>query len=291
MAISLRLVTITSPQSAVHDLLRRSLNLGSSVERSASEGKPDESNPWGIGVTSADSRLFPGLFVAGTDTDAGKTVVAAMIVRTLVVEGVRVGPCKPVASGVVAGQPGDAESLWIAAGRPRDLAAVCPQSFGPPLAPPHAARVEEREVDEGLLRKGVLGWMATSDLIVVEGAGGLFSPISKRLLNADLAADLGWPLVVVDCGRLGCVGRVLATCIAAEARGLDVAAVVLSQVEADRADSAHSPTSPGQIARDGAAEIRRHLPRLAVTILPHAATVTDPPLPWRSLAERRLSRT
>lgn len=235
-------------------------------------------------MEAGDSKRFPGLFVAGTDTDAGKTVVAAMIVRTLVAEGVRVGPCKPVASGVSAGQAGDAESLWVAAGRPRDLSAVCPQSFGPALAPPHAARIEGRQVDEALLRDGVLGWMTTTDLIVVEGAGGLFSPISERLLNADLAADLGWPLVVVDCGRLGCVGRVLATCIAAEARGLDVAAVVLSQVEADRADSCHTPTSPGQIARDGAAEIRRRLPRPAVAILPHAATVTDPPLPWRRLA-------
>lgn len=235
-------------------------------------------------MEAGDSKRFPGLFVAGTDTDAGKTVVAAMIVRTLVAEGVRVGPCKPVASGISAGQPGDAESLWVAAGRPRDLSAVCPQSFGPALAPPHAARIEGRQVDEALLRDGVLGWMTTTDLIVVEGAGGLFSPISERLLNADLAADLGWPLVVVDCGRLGCVGRVLATCIAAEARGLDVAAVVLSQVEADRADSCHSPTSPGQIARDGAAEIRRRLPRPAVAILPHAATITDPPLPWRRLA-------
>ena len=232
---------------------------------------------------TAASKRFPGLFVTGTDTDAGKTVVAATILRTLVAEGIRVGACKPVASGVVAGQPGDAESLWEAAGRPLDLTAVCPQSFAPPLAPPHAARIEGRRVDEDILRTAVLRWLTASDLVVVEGAGGLFSPLSERLLNADLAADLGWPLVVVDSGRLGCVGRVLATSIAAEARGLEVAAVVLSQVDADDGDA---PTSPRRIARDGATEIRHRLPRIAVAVLPHAAAVTDPPLPWRRLAEQ-----
>ncbi len=230
------------------------------------------------------SRQFLGLFVTGTDTDAGKTFVAAMIVRTLVAGGMSVGVSKPVASGVVAGGPSDAETLWEAAGRPRTLPAVCPQAFALPLAPHHAARAEGRAIDETLLRDGVLAWAPTSDCLIVEGAGGLFSPLTDRLLNADLAADLGLPLIVVDSGRLGCVGRVLATCFAAEARGLEVAAVVLSQIDADSPADEATPTSPRRIARDGAKEIVRHLPRIAVAVLPHAATVTAPPLDWVSLA-------
>ena len=230
------------------------------------------------------SSRFPGLFVAGTDTDAGKTFVGAMILRTLVASGIRVGVSKPVASGTVAGGPSDAETLWAAAGRPRTLSAVCPQSFSLPLAPHHAARAEGRVIDETLLREGVLDWTATCDFLLVEGAGGLFSPLTERLLNADLAADLGWPLIVVDSGRLGCVGRVLATCFAAESRGLEVAAVVLSQVTADDLADRDGPTSPGRVARDGADEIVRRLPGVAVAVLPHAATATVPPLDWLRLA-------
>ena len=235
-------------------------------------------------MKSPVSKRFPGLFVTGTDTDAGKTFVAAMILRTLVAEGIRVGISKPVASGVVAGGPQDAQTLWEAAGRPRTLSAVCPQFFALPLAPHHAARAEGRVIDETLLREGVLEWTKTSDCLIVEGAGGLFSPLTDRLLNADLAADLGLPLIVVDSGRLGCVGRVLATCFAAAARGLEIAAVVLSQIDADGLSDQDIPTAPRRIARDGADEIVRRLPRIAVAVLPHAASVTVPPLDWLRLA-------
>jgi len=235
-------------------------------------------------VKAAVAKRFPGLFITGTDTDAGKTFVAAVILRTLVAEGIRVGVSKPVASGVLPGGPTDAQILWEAAGRPRTASAVGPQAFAAPLAPPHAARAEGRVVDEAQLMDGVLAWGATSDVVIVEGAGGLFSPLSARLLNADLAAELGLPLVVVDGGRLGCVGRVLATCFAARARGLAIAAVVLSQVDADGAADPLAPTSPRRIASDGAAEIARHLPGEVVAVLPHAASVTAPPLDWRRLA-------
>ena len=227
---------------------------------------------------------FPGLFVTGTDTDAGKTFVAAVILRTLVAEGIRVGVSKPVASGLLPAGRSDAQTLWEAAGRPGTLSAVGPQAFALPLAPHHAARAEGRMIDETLLREGVLAWCPTSEVVIVEGAGGLFSPLSERLLNADLAADLGLPLIVVDSGRLGCVGRVLATCFAAAARGLEIAAVVLSQIDADGLVDQDAPTAPRRIARDGADEIARHLPRIAVAVLPHAATATDPPLDWLRLA-------
>ena len=117
------------------------------------------------------SKRIPGLFVTGTDTDAGKTFVAAVIVRTLVAEGIRVGVSKPVASGVVPGRPSDAHTLWEAAGRPGSESAVGPQAFAAPLAPPHAARAEGRVIDEARLREGVVALGATSDVVIVEGAG------------------------------------------------------------------------------------------------------------------------
>jgi hypothetical protein len=77
---------------------------------------------------------------------------------------------------------------------------------------------------------------------------------------------------------------VLATCFAAAARGLEIAAVVLSQIDADGLSDQDIPTAPRRIARDGADEIVRRLPRIAVAVLPHAATVTVPPLDWPRLA-------
>jgi len=227
----------------------------------------------------------PGLFVAGTDTDAGKTVVAATIVGRLAGEGLRPGVYKPAASG----GDGDARTLWEAAGRPLDLASVCPQSFRTPIAPHHAAREEGRRLDEALLVAGLDPWRATSDVIVVEGAGGLFSPLSERLLNVDLALRFGFPVVIVDGGRLGCVGRVLATVTAARARGLVTAAVVISQVTADDARTADDPTAPRRIAADGVDELRRRLADLPVALLPHRGAETLPALDWMALASRRPS--
>ena len=137
----------------------------------------------------------PGLFVTGTDTDVGKTAVATAIARHLVAEGRRVGVYKPVASGVTT-VVSDARRLWEAAGAPLTIEQVCPQAFTAPLAPPWAARAEGRSVDERLLRKGIEPWRGVSDVVIVEGAGGLFSPAGEKSLNADLARDLGLPLEI-----------------------------------------------------------------------------------------------
>ena len=116
----------------------------------------------------------PGLFVVGTDTDVGKTQVAAAIVRSLRAAGRRVGVYKPVASGCGAAtaQGSDPRMLWDAAGRPLEPADVCPQTFAAAIAPVAAARAEGRRVDEGLLRTGLDRWRTVSDLVIIEGAGG-----------------------------------------------------------------------------------------------------------------------
>lgn len=226
---------------------------------------------------------LPGLFITGTDTDAGKTALASALLRGFRADGRRPGAYKPAASG----GDGDGRALWEAAGRPLRPEDVCPQSFPTPLAPHHAAAVEGRAVDDDLLVTGVEAWRGAVEIVVVEGAGGLFSPLSPRLLNADLARRLGFPLVVVDGGRLGCVGRVLAVTIAARASGLDVAAVVISQSVADDGRPPSDPTAPRRIAADGADELRRRLPGIPVALLGHGATEPLPALDWMALATHR----
>ena len=174
-----------------------------------------------------------GLFITGTGTEVGKTHVAALIARQLVAEGVRVGVYKPAASGcrLVDGEliADDAVALWEAAGRPMTLEAVCPQRFEAPLAPNVAAREEGKRVDAELLRTGIQAWREF-EFVLAEGAGGLMSPLSDDDYNADLARDLGLPLVIVAANRLGVINDTLQTVITAEAKGLPVAGVVLNDV-------------------------------------------------------------
>jgi dethiobiotin synthetase len=215
-----------------------------------------------------------GIFVTGTDTDVGKTAVAVVIARSLVSAGKRVGVYKPVATG--GGH--DAEALWEAAGRPLSLAQVCPQQFSAPISPPRSARAAGLAVDDHLLERGIEPWRAASEIMVVEGAGGLCSPLSDTLSNADLAARLGFPLVVVDAARLGVIGRTMAAVTAARSRGLAIAAVVLSQT-APLTGGNEDPTSPWRIAHDSRADLAVLLAPLPVAMLAHGAAAIEPPIP------------
>jgi dethiobiotin synthetase len=207
-------------------------------------------------------RLFAfstaGLFVTGTDTGVGKTHVAAIIARALKRESREVGVYKPAASGCSRDAHGtltseDAQQLWDAAGRPGELNRVCPQKFAAPLAPHLAARAEGKEVDAPLLRRGFDYWRERCEAVIVEGAGGLFSPLGDALYNADLAADLGLPLVVVAANRIGTIHATLATLLAARTfrnGALSVAAVVLNDAAPD------DGTDPSRATN--ADELRRH---------------------------------
>ena len=195
-----------------------------------------------------------GLFITGTGTEVGKTYVAAAIVRALVAAGRRVGVYKPAASGcqLVEGrlESDDALALWEAAGRPGELEQVCPQRFAAPLAPHLAARAEGREIDAALLRRGLDVWTASSEIVVVEGAGGLLSPFSDDEYVADLAADFGFPLVVVAANVLGTIHQTLATLVVADTfpAPLVVAGVVLNRP---------TPEPPDKSCRTNLAELRR----------------------------------
>ncbi len=184
-----------------------------------------------------------GLFIAGTSTEVGKTHVAAMIARALVAAGRRVGVYKPVASGcrrvddeLVAD---DAVALWDAAGRPGRLEDVCPQRFLAPLAPPRAAREEGRRVDAALLRSGLEPWKASSDIVLVEGAGGLMSPLGDEDYTIDLVAEFGFPLVIVAANELGVINATLQTIITAQSRAprLAIAGIVLNQATRREGDA------------------------------------------------------
>jgi dethiobiotin synthetase len=221
--------------------------------------------------------MVPGLFVVGTDTGVGKTAVAVGILRWLVATGRRVGAYKPVATGITTADApgGDPFLLWEAADRPLSPRLVCPQVFAAPLSPPRSSRAEGRQVNDQLLREGLAAWR-DSQAIVVEGAGGLFSPLGEATLGADLARDLRLPVVIVDAARLGGIGRTLCCVRAARAEGLHVAACVFSEV----VPPASLPEDSRAIARHTAADLAALLPGLPVTSLWHGDHSFDPPIDW-----------
>ena len=189
-------------------------------------------------------RKPPKLFFAGTDTDVGKTYVASLAARVIVANGIKLGVYKPVASGcqIEQGQliAEDAVSLWKAAGKPLSLEQVCPQRFKAPLAPPEAAALEKTQVDAEKIRDGIKIWDQNSELVIVEGAGGLFSPLAAGMLNIDLAQQLNAPVIVVAANRLGAIHQTLATCEAAAKRGIQPMGIVLCDPTGTADDSANS---------------------------------------------------
>ena len=195
-----------------------------------------------------------GLFITGTNTEVGKTYVGALIARQLVASGVRLGVYKPVASGCR--REGDqlladdAIQLWEAAGRPGSLDRVCPQRYFAPLAPPQAANAEGKRVDSDLLRSGLQFWRDKYNFVLVEGAGGLLSPLSDSDFNADVAKDLGLPLLVVSSNELGTINATLQTLITARSvtPSLAVVGVILNQVRA-LADDVSVKTNAKDLAR------------------------------------------
>ena len=191
------------------------------------------------------------LFFAGTDTDVGKTYVASLVTRQILQAGFRVGVYKPVASGCrrSAGTliADDAQQLWNAAGKPRDLDQVCPQRFEAALAPPEAAKLESKEVDPHLLTDGAAVWREESDWLIVEGAGGLMSPLAIGVLNADLAHALNpLRLIIVCANRLGAVHQCLSTVEAARHRNLNPFGIVLNTTS--RQSDPSTATNRRQIA-------------------------------------------
>jgi dethiobiotin synthetase len=172
------------------------------------------------------------VFIAGTDTGVGKTHFAVWLIGQLRRQGFSVGAYKPACSGAVqvSGECiwEDAERLHVSIGDSWPKQRVCPQRFTLPLAPPVAAALEGQSVDEELLVQGARWWDGRVDLLVIEGAGGWYSPMSHQWTNADLAARLNAPVLLVAGNRLGVINHAL-TSIEVIARTCRLSGLVLNE--------------------------------------------------------------
>ena len=176
-----------------------------------------------------------GLFITGTDTGVGKTVVACALARALVRAGHAVAVRKPVESGCTLRDgtlwPADGAALRRAAGDQETLSTVTPLRLRHALSPERAAHLEGTSLRlYELIAAARTG--PPDAFYLIEGAGGFLSPLAQDGLNADLAVMLGLPVVIVAADRLGCINHTLLTAEAIEARGLALTAVVVDAVDA-----------------------------------------------------------
>lgn len=189
-----------------------------------------------------------GIFITGTDTGVGKTIVAATLARLLRVRGLRVGVMKPVTSGcrVEDGRllSDDAQLLCQASGvaYSDDVAPYCLRE---PLAPAEAAKLDGVRIDFSRIREAYDRLATTCDFMIVEGAGGLMVPLAGGMLVADLARQLGLPLLVVARPNLGTINHTVLTCFAARQMELPVAGVIINNF----------PSSPGLAERSAPHQI------------------------------------
>jgi dethiobiotin synthetase len=243
-----------------------------------------------------------GVFVTGTGTEVGKTVVAAALAQTLAREGLEVAVFKPAVTGLdeppadgpqtsairtfeAHRPPPDHELLRIAAGSTQGDEEIAPYRYGPPASPHLAAAMAGEEIEPARLLKAARAAAAGADALVCEGVGGLLVPLAGRVdvamrqevaqpyLVRDLASDLGYPLVIAASPGLGTINHTLLTIESARGAGLEVAAVVLTPWPEE--PSAIERSNRATIAALGSVEVHT-LPPLDL-----AAPASWPALSWR----------
>jgi dethiobiotin synthetase len=203
-----------------------------------------------------------GVLVTGTDTEVGKSVVAASICAALAANGERVAAFKPAVTGLDE-EPGpfgrDHELLAAAASAGQAPDEVAPYCFGPAVSPHLAAELAGITIEPAEL----LAAARAHDLLVCEGVGGLLVPITTGYLVRDLAVDLALPVVIAARPGLGTINHTLLTVEAARATGLEVAGVVMTPW----------PAEPTPIERSNRTTVER-LGRVPVSGLPQATRHT-----------------
>lgn len=203
-----------------------------------------------------------GLFVTGTDTGAGKTLVSAAIVRAMVLRGYRVGVYKPAETGCRP-RSDSSEAGPDLVGEDGELLAAAAGHAGPglgssevssyllrrPAAPLVAAQAEGVRIDPARLVADFRRIASDSDFVLVEGAGGLLVPIADGFTYRELALQLGLPVLCVVGSRLGCINHALLTFEAITAAHLAAFGYVVNQLACDAAAGAAARSNRRTIAR------------------------------------------
>ncbi len=208
--------------------------------------------------------MIQSLFITGTDTNVGKTFVAAGLAAALRRAGVDIGVMKPVATGC----SDDAVALIAAAGVSDPLDLVNPVAYAPPLSPHLAARLARRPVDVAKILRAYRELRRRHDVLIVEGIGGIRVPIRGRLDVAGLAKRMGLPMLIVTRPDLGTINHTRLTVDAARAEGLEILGLVVNCCGSGLPAATIRPSLAERLAPRALAEATRVpvlgvLPRLA----------------------------
>lgn len=176
-----------------------------------------------------------GLFIAGTDTGVGKTLVAKALILRGVAAGKRVAAMKPVSAGCVQTSEGwlndDVAQLRAASNVALPLALMNPYAFELPIAPHIAAQQAGIEIDLARIESAYREIESQSDEVIVEGVGGLLVPLNAKQTAADIVLCLNLPVILVVGMRLGCLNHALLTLEAMQRRGIKLEAWVANQID------------------------------------------------------------
>jgi dethiobiotin synthetase len=225
-----------------------------------------------------------GVFVTGTDTEVGKTVVAAALTRSLAQAGYRVAVMKPIAAGAEVTPQGlrnaDAVQLMAASNVPADYEMVNPYCLPLPASPHIAAANAGIRIENAPIVRAFERLATPPTFVVVEGAGGWLAPISDTETMADIAAALDLPVLLVVGLRLGCLNHALLTARAIEASGLPFAGWIGNYLHPlfDHAE-------------ENLATLRARLTAPLLDVVPFQAQRATSPTPLSQIAVRRIKET
>ena len=225
----------------------------------------------------------PGLFITATDTEVGKTVVTCALAAHLREAGLRVGVCKPLASGCRRDREGlvseDAEALAHFADCRHPLSVICPLRFVPPVAPAVAAEAARVAIDFQPLADSLHRIAADCDIMIIEGVGGLLAPIDpsdpKRTV-LDLIKAIGYPAIVVTRASLGTLNHTTMTVRLLRDAGCAVAGLIVNGYDPDSGDAAMATN------RDWLAKMTGR------PVLATVSQTTEPVAPHRGLLPRSI---
>ncbi len=238
---------------------------------------------------------IPGLFITGTDTGVGKTVIAGAIAQWFARRGAAVAVAKPIATGCQHRREGlvseDAEFLASAADARHPLDQICPMRYAEPLAPAVAAEREGNPVDWPVIDKALQQMCVGSNVIIVEGVGGIAVPLDEQVTVLHVAHWLRLPTIIVARAGLGTINHTLLTVGALRSAGVEVAGVVVNRYPAENAGMAEE-TNPQAIEKWGGVPVLCIVPeepvkRASVPVEIAAAVDT---VDWARFAARMMMR-
>jgi dethiobiotin synthetase len=173
-----------------------------------------------------------GFFVTGTDTDVGKTIITAALIKASGLLGFRTCGMKPIETGCLREGdifiPSDGIFIKTIAHMKQTVDHISPCCFEEPLAPLPASEIEGTPVDLEKIRKEYAALSQEYDAVVVEGIGGLLVPIRKDYFILDLARDLGLPVIIVSRPGLGTINHTMLSVNYAMKEGLTVAGIIIN---------------------------------------------------------------